>query len=185
MEAKQCCFIGHRTIVVSDELKSRIYEYVEDLIINHNVKRFLFGSRSEFNRLCHEAVDKLKKKYPNIERVFYTCRHESAILERDKDNMRRAFSIVCGRDTEFVCFDAEYAHKTKFTSGRATYIERNRAMIDDSDFCVFYYDENYRPNKRKRFKSDLTYYQPDSGTRLAYLYAKRKCKNIENFYGRN
>ena len=182
MSDKQCCFIGHRVINVTDELKIRLYEYVEDLIINHNVKRFLFGSRSEFNTLCHETVDLLKNKYPYIVRVFYACKHESAIIERDKQRTERAISSVLNKDIKFMCFDEEYAHKTKFSAGRAAYVERNEAMIDDSDFCVFYYNGNYRPQRRKYSKGDLTSYLPDSGTQKAYLYAKRKGKSIENFY---
>lgn len=182
MSDKQCCFIGHRVINVTDELKSRLYEYVEDLIVNHDVKRFLFGSRSEFNNICHETVDLLKIKYPYVVRVFYPCRHESAILESDRERTESAFSSILNKDINFMCFDEEYTHKTKFSAGRAAYIERNEAMIDDSDFCVFYYNENYRPQPRKYSKGDLTYYQPDSGAKTAYLYAKRKRKSVENFY---
>ena len=39
-------------------------------------------------------------------------------------------------------------------------------MIDNSDFCVVYYNENYAPHNRK------------SGTKAALDYAKRKNKKI-------
>ena len=52
-------------------------------------------------------------------------------------------------------------------------------MIDDSDFCVFYYNEAYLPPRRKRSKRDLSTYQPKSGTRLAYEYAVQMSKKVE------
>ncbi|MBQ8443844.1 MAG: hypothetical protein IJX25_00625 [Clostridia bacterium] len=53
-------------------------------------------------------------------------------------------------------------------------------MIDDSEYCLFYYDEDYQPEKRKSSKRSVLYYQPKSGTRLAYEYAKRKKKKVIN-----
>lgn len=74
----------------------------------------------------------------------------------------------------------EVEHKTKYTSGRASYVERNQAMINDSDFCIFYYDENYEPEMRKYPKRSIGFYQPKSGTKLAYDYAKQKRKILIN-----
>ena len=68
-------------------------------------------------------------------------------------------------------FEEEFEHKTKYEAGRASYVERNQAMIDDSDFCVFYYDKNYTP---------LT--QTNSGTKIAYLYAIKKKKIVINLF---
>lgn len=53
-------------------------------------------------------------------------------------------------------------------------------MIDDSDFCVFYYEENYKPPMRKYSKRNLSYYQPNSGTKVAYEYANKKKKRVIN-----
>ena len=40
-------------------------------------------------------------------------------------------------------YDAEVRSDRVFSAGKASYIERNQEMIDDSDFCVFYYNETY------------------------------------------
>ena len=48
--------------------------------------------------------------------------------------------------------EEEVEHKTKYTAGKASYIERNFAMIDDSDYCIFYYDNNYKPNMNSKKK---------------------------------
>ena len=83
---------------------------------------------------------------------------------------------------DLFCVDEEFEHKTKYTSGKASYVERNQAMIDNSDYCIFYYNENYKPQPRKQSKRDITYYQPKSGTGLAYNYAKQKKKEIINIF---
>ena len=78
-----------------------------------------------------------------------------------------------------LCVDDVYSHKTKNTAGRAAYIERNYAMINDSDYCLFYYNKNYLPSQRKYKKRCINYYQPKSGTAIAYKYAKQKSKHIK------
>ena len=52
MKENTCCFIGHRTIKETKELKAKIHKIVEKLIVDKNVGTFLFGSKSKFNNLC-------------------------------------------------------------------------------------------------------------------------------------
>ena len=61
-------------------------------------------------------------------------------------------------------------------------MERNREMIDKSEFCVVYFDENYTPPRRKNSKRDVCDYQPKSGTKIAYEYAVRKKVKIVNVF---
>lgn len=79
-------------------------------------------------------------------------------------------------------FEEEFEHKTKYTSSRASYVERNQAMIDDSNYCIFYYNERYLPQLKKYAKTYLGYYQPKSGTKIAYNYAKQKKKKVKNVF---
>ena len=65
-------------------------------------------------------------------------------------------------------------------AGKASYVERNQEMINNSKFCVVYYDENYLPPRRKNSRRDLFDYQPKSGTAVAYDYAVKKKKEIIN-----
>ena len=57
---KVCSFFGHRKINITEELKEKVKSIIEDLILNHGVTSFLFGSRSEFDYLCHLLVTELK-----------------------------------------------------------------------------------------------------------------------------
>ena len=152
------------------------------MIINFNVFTFLFGSGSNFDYLCHLAVTELREKYPEIKRVCYTCKHESCYFENEKDKWEKILSNLYKKEIKVLCVEEEFNHKTKYTAGKASYIERNQAMIDDSDFCIFFYNENYEPKKRKYYASSIGYYTPNSGTAIAYTYAKRKKKNIINIF---
>ena len=67
-------------------------------------------------------------------------------------------------------------------AGKAAYVERNQAMIRASDFCVFYYNNEYLPASRKESKKAITSYQSKSGTGLAFDYAKAHGKTIINLY---
>ena len=177
---KICSFFGHRNVVVTEELKEKVKDIIEDLIVNQSVFIFLFGSRSNFDYLCHLVVTELKEKYPEIKRISYTCRSETCTLESERAHWEEIYSHFRKEKVTLLGVEEEVEHKTKYTSGRASYVERNQAMINDSDYCVFYYDENYQPEMRKYSKRSIGYYQPKSGTSLAYAYAKQKKKIIIN-----
>ena len=181
---KVCSFFGHRKIKASEELKELVKSVVEDLIVNHNVQTFLFGSRSEFDNLCHSVVSELREKYSNIKRIAYTCKSEVCILESEREKWQEIYSHFHKEKVYLLAVEEEYEHKTKYDSGKASYVVRNQAMIRDSDFCVFYYDHNYQPTMRKCSKKSFGYYQPKSGTALAFACAKRKNKQIINIFGK-
>ena len=180
MDIKFCSFFGHRKIYITEDLKQKVKVILEDLIVNHNVLIFLFGSRSDFDYLCHLVVTELKEKYPNIIRKCYTYRSETCTLESERSYWEEIYSHFRKEKVTLLGVEEEIEHKTKYTAGRASYIERNQAMINVSDYCIFYYDENYQPEIRKYSKRSIGYYQPKSGTALAYAYAKQKKKLIVN-----
>lgn len=76
MENKVCCFIGHRTINKSSELRENLLNIIEDLIINKRVNTFMFGSKSKFDDYCYELVSELKTKYSHIKRVYVRSAYE-------------------------------------------------------------------------------------------------------------
>lgn len=177
-----CSFFGHRKVEITEELKQKVKTVVEDLIVNHNVMTFLFGSRSDFDTLCHLVVTELKQKYPNIVRKCYTCKSETCILESERTYWEKFFSNLKKQKVTLLAFESDVEHKTKYTSGKASYVERNQTMVNDSDYCVFFYNPNYQPKMRKYSKRSICWYQPKSGTKLAYDYAKQKKKHIVNLF---
>ena len=56
-----CCFIGHREINVTDELKEKLCVLIEHLITEESIDTFLFGSKSQFDDLCYDIVTEIKK----------------------------------------------------------------------------------------------------------------------------
>ena len=177
---KKCCFIGHRTIKNIDSVKQKLFVVIENLIVNDNVDTFLFGSKSDFDYICHLIVTELKEKYANIKRIAYTCKSESCVIESERKKWEKIHSYIEKRDVHLLGVEEEYEHRTKYVAGKASYIERNQALINDSDFCVFYYDPTYLPSRRKFSKKNIGDYQPNSGTKLAFEYANKKNKTIIN-----
>ena len=59
---KVCSFFGHRDTPQTEELKQKVREIVEGLIVEEGVDTFLFGSRSKFDELCHMVFTELKEK---------------------------------------------------------------------------------------------------------------------------
>ena len=95
MEEKVCSFFGHRKIADSEALRQRIQNAIVDLIENYGVNVFLFGSRSDFDSLCHAIVTELKEEYPHIQRRAYTCRSETCTLEKRNGSGHGCSADVC------------------------------------------------------------------------------------------
>ncbi len=146
------CFFGHRTINETEELKSKLVEIIEKLIVDENVDTFFFGSKSRFNSLCQETVTEIKEKYPHIKRIYVRAEYPN-INEEYRNYLLEAYE-----DT--------YYPEHIIGSGRTAYVERNYEMINKSQYCIVYYDESNTPTTRK------------SGTKIALDYAIKKCKNI-------
>lgn len=149
-----CCFIGHRTINETEELKFKLCQIIEKLIVENSVDTFLFGSKSRFNDLCLELVTKMKEKYPHIKRIYVRAEYQ-----RIDDNYKN-YLLESYEDT--------YYPERIIGAGRAVYVERNFEMINNSHFCIVYYDEQNTPTTRK------------SGTKIAIDYAVKQGKQIIN-----
>ncbi|MBQ7798788.1 MAG: hypothetical protein IJ371_06675 [Clostridia bacterium] len=158
-----CCFIGHRKIEYSVELEQKLTELVENLIVKFNVGIFLFGSKSQFNDLCWDIVTKLKQKYPYIKRIYVRA-------EYNYDDNTIAYLLERYEQT---FFSRQIEH-----AGKYSYVERNQIMIRQSDYCVFYYNKDYIPQRRQS-KNNIS--SPNqSGTKLAFDYATRQKKKVFN-----
>ena len=155
MRSNTVCFFGHRKINETEELKIRLYKTIEKLIKNENVDTFIFGSKSEFDDLCLKIVTKIKEKHPNIKRIYVRAEYE-IISEQYKNYLLKSYE------------ETYYPEKIK-NSGRAVYVERNFEMINKSQICIVYYEEQCAPKNRK------------SGPKIALDYAIKQGKRIINF----
>ena len=148
------CFFGHRRIDETEELKSKLLNIIERLIVDEKVDTFLFGSKSRFDSLCLELVTKIKEKYPHIKRVY--VRAEYQYINEDY----KKFLLENYEDT--------YYPEKICGAGSAVYVERNYEMINNSHFCVIYYNKYIAPKSRK------------SGTKIAFEYATKLGRQIIN-----
>lgn len=161
----KCSFIGHRTVEDSRQVASILKKSIITLIEKKGVNTFLFGSRSEFNDICHQVVTELRVQYPVLTRIAYTCRSEWACMESEREENERGFSKIMNKEISLKGYEGEVEFDKKYEAGRASYIERNQAMINDSDVCIFYYNDTYKPKGSGK-----------SGTKIAYEYALRKAQ---------
>ena len=58
-KSHSCCFFGHRKIDKTPELIERLTKAIEVLITENEVDVFYFGSKSEFDDLCHKVATEL------------------------------------------------------------------------------------------------------------------------------
>ncbi len=165
---RNCCFLGHRKIEITNELREFLFCTIKRLIEEENIDTFLFGSKSQFNDLCYETVSELRKNHPYIKRIY----------------VRAQFPYI---NSDYLSYLTERYEETYFPNnilkaGKSSYVERNYEMINKSKFCIFYLNDNYSPPKRKKSNKDITHYQPRSGTKIAYDYALKKHKAIINVF---
>ena len=166
VNSNACCFFGHRKIDETPALTELLKNAVEALIVERGIDTFYFGSKSAFDRLCLSVVTEWKKKYPQIRRIYVRAEFPDITDSYQKYLLAR--------------YEETYYPEKIRNAGKAAYVERNFEMIDHSALCICYYDESYAPPKRKRGKRDLTAYQPQSGTKIAYEYAVKEKREIIN-----
>lgn len=164
-----CCFIGHKKITITNELKSKLNRILIVLINRYKVDTFLFGDRSEFNDFSLDVVKTLKNIYPYIKIIKYPS--NDWYKGQEKENVE--FNKIVLKN-EIIDFD-EYVYLNYY--GKFSYVQRNEKMIMDSDYCVFYYNKNYVA--QHRYKIGVA---RKSGTQVAFDFAKKHKKKIVNLF---
>lgn len=176
------CFIGHRKVGDAEQIKCKLLDTLSTLIDN-GADTFLFGSRSDFDFLCWEVATALKEKYPHIKRVCYTTPHEVAFTSKEeREQCEQFFSQMVKHEVHYADYEEAINSQKAIKANKNAYIMRNQEIIDTSDVCVFYYNEDYKPPIRKSTNKFLPDYRPKSGTAVAFAYATQKKKRIINLY---
>lgn len=133
-----CSFFGHRNIVISKNLEEKVKGIIKNLIINENCDTFFFGEMGDFDNLCYEIVSEFKKFYPEIQRI-YVCTDEKTLFKRKRKNLKK--------------YEQETVFTLDFSWWYTIIYYRNLAIIDNSDFVVFYVinKENSGANKAMEY----------------------------------
>ena len=126
-------------------MKDNVSETVERLIVKEGFDTFLFGSRSQFDELCHIVVTELKEKYPNIQRIAYLCKHETECFAGAGMKMKQQINKITGQDVYVPEYEDIKKSDRVNSAGRASYVERNYWMIDES-CCVAFFLRDIQKN---------------------------------------
>lgn len=109
----------------------------------------MFGSKSQFDKLCLNVVTALKEKYPHIKRIY--VRAEYQFIDDNYRNYLLNF------------YNDMYFPEKVIGAGKASYIMRNCEMVEKSKVCIVY----YKPQTERK-----------SGTKYAKEYAEKKVREI-------
>ena len=136
---KSCSVFGTNKMVITDELKERLYNVFIDLL-EKDFKVFYFGGFSEFDDICYQIITKLKEQYTDIHRIFCVAdpRWERP-SKRPKWLNDEAYEEIVYLD---LAYDYWYT--------RIYY--RNCEIINQSDYIVFYAPENNSSGAYKSLK---------------------------------
>ena len=137
MSGKTCSFFGHREINLESGLADRLKKTVESLIFDKGYTQFYFGGFGDFDALCYKTVTEIKVNNPNlqIKRVF--CVPQERLVRKGAPY----FNKDDYEETVFL--------EPSFNGWYKSIYFRNLAMIDASDFVVFYAEEKERSGAYK------------------------------------
>lgn len=147
---KVCSCFGHLNVEITDGLKARTIKEIDKAIAG-GVRTFLFGGRSDFDDLVYDIVTEKKSREPqlDIKRIF--CFPLEKQLRKPPNWFKR-------KEYESCCCPCK-----SFDWWYTSIYYRNCAMIDQSDFVLFYAEE-----------------RENSGAYKAYKYAVKARKNLAN-----
>ena len=140
-----CCFFGHRDVFSSVE--DFLYSKICYLIKNENVTEFLVGDHGDFDKAAASAVRKAKLNYTNVKLTLVRPYFSEEL------NTNKAFYKTLYDDIVIPSEAAQSHFKAAITN-------RNKWMINQSDFCIFYV------------------FRENGGAYTALKYAEKQNKNI-------
>ncbi len=154
---KSVCFTGHRNIKETAELKKALIKQLVKLI-DEGATDFYAGGAVGWDMLCERAIIELRERFPHIKlHLVLPCPAEEQTVKWNESDKREFMNLLSAADMVEVCSGHYYDGCMKV---------RNQRLVDLSDVCVCYYNEN---NKR-------------SGTGQTVRMAQKKRVNVVNFY---
>ena len=145
-DEKICAFFGHRDVEETEELCTSVRNEILRAI-DFGCRIFYFGGYGDFDALCYRLVSELKASGADVRRVFCVPR-EAYLYKRVRYFKREDYE------------DAIYLPPS-FEGWYKSIYFRNLAMIDASDYLVFYAEN-----------------REGSGAYKAYAYARKKKNKV-------
>ena len=154
MEEKICSFFGHRDVEITEELYTTTKAEIKKSV-DFGCRIFYFGGYGDFDDLCYKIVTQIKAESPELEiKTVYCVAQEKYLWKKVRYFNAEDYDEVIYLQPSF-----EGWYKSIYF--------RNCAMIDKSDYVIFYAGD-----------------KENSGAFKAYKYAKKKKdKEIVNLFG--
>lgn len=121
-----CTFFGHKN--APDDIEKDLEKAIIDLIKNKNVDRFYVGNQGNFDTMVVRCLNRIKTFYPNI-RYYIVLAYMP---------MPRVSMENCCANYNDTIFPEELASVLP----KFAIIERNKWMINKSDYVVTYVKNN-------------------------------------------
>ncbi len=116
-----CTFFGHREVHNCNEIASKLYDTIYELVENRGVKTFFVGNNGNFDRLVLEVLRTLSKTHD----IDYSVVLSYLKVKKDESEVLEASETM-------------YPEMLEEVPQRYAIDKRNRWMIGKSDIVVTY-----------------------------------------------
>lgn len=134
MQAKTCCFTGHRDI--PESRKAEIVIKLEKTIVSLIQSGYLYfgvGGALGFDTVCAQTVLRLRKSYPQIKLILVLpCLSQA---DRWAPSDKATYQEIMDQADKVVYTSQEYTRDCMF--------KRNRHLVSYSSVCICYLTRRY------------------------------------------
>jgi len=129
---KKCCFTGHRKLKITQDLKDRLNNVLENLI-GQGAEDFYAGGAVGWDTLCELEVIRLREKYANIRlNLVLPCSSDEQTKGWSEYDKKQYYEIL-GKANSI-----EYVSDNYF---RGCMKKRNARLIEYAGCCICYCKE--------------------------------------------
>lgn len=125
-----CCFFGHRDFDPCTDLEIKIKKEIVKYIEKFGVNEFWLGGYGRFDSYCEKCLKEIKGIHTNIKIYWVLAYLDKKFDALDKKKIESIYEGI-------IYPPIEKAPK------KVAIIARNRWMIQNSDFIIFYVDHSW------------------------------------------
>jgi uncharacterized phage-like protein YoqJ len=127
----RCTFAGHREVLVKG-VKEQVEAALAMIMSGGSSFEFYAGGMGEFDRICANAVRKMKREQPEKQiRLFLVCPYMTTRINRDGAILHELYDDIIVLDELADCH-----YKSAIT-------KRNRWMVEQSDIILAFVQRDY------------------------------------------
>lgn len=128
------CFVGHTQLTATPALEQSIFDAIEELITN-GITDFFVGGSYGFDLLCAKSILTAKQQHLDIRlHIILPCSEKELVKKwKNNNDINELHHVLTGADTIERCSKRYY---------EGCFKDRNIKLIEQSDVCICYYDNN-------------------------------------------